>query len=78
MAIQDWNTNDALNTTLEGIPTGEGAMTIPNINNLFRKMAATIKDFWSRAYRRGENVTIQATGGAAPATPADGDLFIEY
>jgi len=78
MAVDDWNTNDSLNTTLEGVPTGEGAMTFPTINDLFRKMAAAIAAFRSNAYCKDKNVTIQASGGALPSSPSEGDLLIEY
>lgn len=78
MAVDNWNANDTLNTTLEGVPVGEGAMTFPTINDLFRKMAAAIKTFRTKAYCKDQYVTIQASGGAAPATPAEGDLWVEY
>lgn len=78
MAVDNWDTNEALNVVLEGVACGEGAMTFPTINNLFRKMAAAIRVFRNSAYCKDKNVTIQAAGGAAPATPSEKDLWIEY
>lgn len=78
MAVDDWNTNPDLNVNLEGVPTGEGGMTIPTINDLFRKMAAALKTWRNNSYCKDKNVTIQATGGPAPVAPQDKDLWIEY
>lgn len=81
MAVENWSTNEALNTVLEGVPCGEGAMTFPSINDLFRKMAASLKTLYGRTWKitgADKNVTIQATGGAAPATPQENDLWIEF
>jgi hypothetical protein len=78
MSVDSYNATDTLNTSLEGIPVGEGAMTIPSINDLFRKMAASIRVFRNNAYCKDKNVTIQASGGGAPASPAENDLWIEY
>lgn len=77
MPVQDWNTNDTLNITLEGVDVAEGCQPA-GLNNMFRKMAAAIRVFYNKAYRIGENVTIQASGGAAPASPSEGDLWVEY
>ncbi len=76
MPVQDWNTNEAFNGTLEGVDVAEGCLPA-GLNNMFRKMAAAIKVFYNKAYRKNENVFIQATGGAAPAM-TDGDILIEY
>jgi hypothetical protein len=81
MAVENWNTNDTLNTTLEGVATGEGAMTFPTINDLFRKVCASVRVFYNRTWKitgADKNVTIQASGGAAPAAPQENDLWIEY
>lgn len=78
MAVDNWSSNDTLNTTLEGIPCGEGAMTVPSINDLFRKMAAALKTFRVSAYCKDNNVMIQASGGAAPGSPTEGYIWIEY
>lgn len=81
MAVENWNTNEALNPVLEGVPCGEGAMTFPSINDLFRKMAAAIKTFYTRTWKisgADKNVTIQAVGGAAPGSAQENDLWIEY
>jgi hypothetical protein len=81
MAVENWNTNDTLNTTLEGVATGEGAMTFPTINDLFRKVCASVKTFYNRTWKitgADKNVTIQASGGAAPASAVENDLWIEY
>lgn len=81
MAVENWNTNDTLNVVLEGVSTGEGAMTFPTINDLFRKMAAALKTFYGRTWKisgADRNVTIQAVGGAAPASAQENDLWIEY
>jgi hypothetical protein len=78
MAVDSWNTNEALNAVIEGEPTAESTTTFPAINNLFRKICAAIKVFRNNAYCKDKNVTIQATGGSAPASPAENDLWIEY
>lgn len=77
MAVQDWNTNEALNGTIEGENIAEGSLPGP-LNNWGRKICAAIKVFYSKAYQKDVNVTIQPSGGAAPATPQVGDLWIEY
>jgi hypothetical protein len=75
--IDAWNTNEALNTVVEGEDIAEGSL--PNrLNNFLRKQVAAIKAFRDIAYSKDKNVTIQASGGAAPAAPSDGDLWIEY
>lgn len=77
MAVEDWNTDPDLNGTIEGVDVSEGSL--PKLfNDCFRKMAAALKVFWTNAYAKDHNVTIQATGGAAPTTPAENDLWIEY
>lgn len=75
--IDAWNANEALNTVVEGENIDEGSL--PNrLNNFLRKQVAAIKVFRTKAYCKDLNVTIQASGGAAPAAPVDGDLWIEY
>ena len=81
MAVKDWFTDDTLNTTLEGIPAGEGVTTFASLNDLFRKVCAAIKTFYASTWRltgTDKNVTIQASGGIAPSSPNEGDLFSEY
>lgn len=76
MAVQDWDTDPAFNNSLEGEDVSEGCLPA-GFNNLFRKMAAEIRIFYDKAYRKGENIFIQPTGGAAPAM-AENDILIEY
>lgn len=77
MAVEDWNTNPDLNVSLEGVNVAEGSLPA-DFNDCFRKIAAAIKVFFNKAYRKQENVTIQAAGGAAPSSPAENDIWIEY
>lgn len=44
MAVSDWSTTAANNTTLEGISVAEGCPAA-NLNNVARAMAAAIKSF---------------------------------
>lgn len=82
MAVQDWNTNEALNVVLEGENVAEGSLP-PGLNNMARKFAAALKVMYNSCYGSGVNggkqrITIQASGGAAPAAPNDGDIWMEY
>lgn len=77
MSVDAWNTNEALNGTIEGENVAEGSLPGP-LNNVIRKMAAALKVFRNVAYCKDKNVTIQASGGAAPAAPSEDDLWIEY
>ncbi len=76
MPVQNWNTNEAFNNTLEGEDVAEGCIPA-GFNNLFRKMAAELRVFYNKSYRKNETVFIQATGLAAPAM-TEGDILIEY
>lgn len=82
MAVQDWNSNPDLNTSVEGENVAEGS-TPPSLNDTFRKVAAAIKNFWSSSYGSaanggGKRIYIQAAGDPAPATPVESDIWIEY
>lgn len=77
MAVDNWNTNEALNGVIEGENVAEGSL--PGVlNNVIRKMAAAIRVFRNNAYCKDKNITIQASGGAAPVAPAENDIWIEY
>lgn len=78
MAVQDWDDDHTLNTSLEGIDCGEGTMLPPSINDLFRKMAAAIRTYYDKSYRKGETIKNQAVGGALPVTAEENDILIEY
>lgn len=77
MAVENWNTDPLLNNTIEGESIAEGMLPGP-LNDWGRKICAAIKVFFNKTYRKNETVYITATGGAAPATPAEDDLWIEY
>lgn len=77
MAVDDWDDDPLLNNIIEGENIAEG-MLPGALNNWARKICAAIKVFRNNAYCKDKNVTIQPSGGAAPATPAVGDLWIEY
>ncbi len=77
MSVDAWDTNEALNGTIEGENVAEGSLPGP-LNNVIRKICAAVRVFRNNAYCKDKNVTIQASGGAAPATPAENDLWIEY
>lgn len=82
MTVQSWNTNPDLNTVIEGENTAEG-MLPGKFNDVIRKIAAALKVMYNSTYGNavdggGKRITIQASGGAAPVTPSDGDIWIEY
>lgn len=78
MAVENWNTNPDLNTSIEGIDVSEGSLP-KDFNDCFRKMAAAIRVFFDKSYRKTESVRIQATGGALPTTGlSENDICIEY
>lgn len=82
MAVQDWDTNEALNGTIEGENIAEGSLP-PDLNDVLRKICAAIKTMYFSVYGShvnggGRRITIQASGGAAPSSPVDGDIWIEY
>lgn len=77
MSVEQWNTNPALNGTIEGENISEG-MLPAQLNDTIRKTCAAIRVFFDKSYRIGENVTIAASGGAAPASPVEGYIWIEY
>lgn len=78
MAVEDWNTNDSLNGTLEGVDVAEGSLP-KDFNDCFRKMAAAIKVFFNKAYRKNETIKWTVAGGADPfSVHTDGDIWIEY
>lgn len=78
MAVEDWNTNPALNGTLEGVDVSEGSLP-RDFNDCFRKIAAAIKVFFNKAYRKDETIKWTAAGAGDPfSVHADGDIWIEY
>lgn len=81
MPVTDWNTNAALNVTVDGIDIAEGCAPA-NLNNAMRSVMANVRVFYNSslivAGGDGGTVTIQADGGALPATPAENDILIEY
>lgn len=78
MAVENWDTNEALNTTLEGENAAEGSIPA-GFNNLFRKMAAAIRVFYDKSYRKNETIKATAAGAADPFTaPVENDIWIEY
>lgn len=77
MAVQDWDVDPLLNNTLEGVDVAEGCLP-GGLNDMFRNMAAAIKTFYNNTYSKIKNVTIAASGGALPSSPAEGDFFLEY
>lgn len=77
MSVDSWDTVAANNNSIEGVDVSEGSLP-KFFNDCFRAMAAAIKVFRNNAYCKDKNVTIQASGGAAPVSPAENDLWIEY
>lgn len=77
MAVDDWNVDSTLNTSVEGENLDEG-MLPGALNNFLRKFVAALKVWRNNSYCKDKNVTIQATGGSPPAAPAENDWFIEY
>ena len=77
MAVENWNTNATMNNSLEGVDVSEGCLP-KDFNDLFRKMAASIRVFYNKAYRQGENVYFITTGSPAPGGLQENDIVIEY
>lgn len=78
MAVEDWNEDDTLNGTLEGEDLSEGCEP-QGLNDAIRKMASSIKIFFNKALRHGDNVKFTAAGAADPySVHAENDLWIEY
>lgn len=78
MAVENWDTNPDLNTSIEGIDVSEGSLP-KDFNDCFRKMASAIRVFFDKSYRKAESVRIQATGGSLPTTGlSENDICIEY
>ena len=76
MPVQDWNTSEAFNNSLEGEDVAEGCLP-GGFNNLFRKMAAAIRVFYNKSYRKDETIFIRVLGTTAPAM-TENDIYIEY
>ena len=49
MAIRDYNTSPASNTSLSGIALGENQMTMASINDAIRQMMADIRELQSNS-----------------------------
>lgn len=78
MAVDNWNTNPDLNTSIEGIDIAEGCQPA-GLNDFGRKVCAAVKGFFDKAYRKNENVKFTPSGDPDPfSTHADGDIWIEY
>lgn len=78
MAVQDWDTNPDNNGTLEGVNVAEGSLP-RDFNDCFRKIAAAIRVFFDKSYRKNETIKFTAAGAANPFTaPTEGDIWIEY
>lgn len=77
MAVSAWSTTAALNVTVDGVNIAEGCAPA-NLNNAMRYIMADVKTFYNSALRKDENVYILADGDPDPATPADGDIVINY
>lgn len=75
--IDNWSTNAALNTTVEGEDLGEGCAPA-GLNDFLRKAVAAIRVFRNVSYCIDKNVTFQASGGALPTGVQVGHLLIEY
>jgi hypothetical protein len=64
-------------TTIGGVSVDEG-MATNLVNNAMRRIAAAVSEFRNQAYCKDKHVTYQASGGGFPASPAEGDLFLEF
>jgi hypothetical protein len=78
MAVENWDTNEALNGTIEGENVAEGSLP-GDLNDVVRKMCAAVKVFYNKAYRKNETIKATAAGAADPfSTHAEDDVWIEY
>lgn len=67
MAVSDWKTTASQNTTIEGISVGENVMPPSAVNDLFRAMAAAIKNY-SLGVSSPSGSYMPLTGGAFTGT----------
>lgn len=77
MAVENWNTNHVMNNSLEGIDVSEGSLP-KDLNDVIRRIAASVRIFYDKAYRKNENVRIIASGDPIPGGLAENDIVIEY
>lgn len=80
MAVENWNTDQSLNITIEGEDMSEGGTLPPDMNDVVRKMAAAIRTFFDKSYRKAETIRATATGAADPfgGAATENDIWIEY
>jgi hypothetical protein len=78
LEVDNWDpANPDSITLISGTDVDEG-MLPGLLNNALRRIASAVAALRGQAYCKDKHVTIQASGGALPATPAEGDLFIEF
>lgn len=77
MAVDNWDTNEALNGTIEGQDVSEGSLP-KYLNDVIRRMAAAIRVFRNNSYCKDKNVFITVDTASAPTALADNDLWIGY
>jgi hypothetical protein len=75
MAVENWQ-EAGPNNTIEGVNVAEG-MLPPALNNVIRLMAAALKTFYNKTYRKQETIFI-ITNVAATPTMTEDDILIRY
>ena len=76
MAVENWQ-EAGPNNTIEGVNVAEG-MLPPALNNVIRLMAAAIKTFYNKSYRKNETVKVIPDGDPTPVGMVEGDILIKY
>lgn len=78
MAVSDWSTDAAANTSLSGINLGENSMTPGSINNAFRQIMADVRVFYGEV--PDPNGKMNVSGGAftGDITRATRGAYLHY
>lgn len=77
LEVDNWNADQSLITTVAGTDVSEGCL-LRLLNDAIRKVMAAVYSWRQVGYSIDKNTTAQASGGAAPTSPAVGHLWMEW